>query len=235
MQKSIRMLPLSSAQSTWPLRRAPGSTCRCTPVLGNDWTLPAPHYPTLYRRFSATPRPSRSRIILPSERRGVQLGQSNPPPRLPKPPNYQPPHSARPPGPLPEHAGTGMLYSIVGLNLSVYLLWQVPDPQLHWTLTRHFMLSPASIADGRYHTLLTSAFSHLHPLHLAGNMAMLLVCGGRLPAALGSLSFLSMYLTGALVSSCAWVVQQRSSISRSASWQQQLATFNVKCIGAIVP
>ena len=121
--------------------------------------------------------------------------------------------------------------TIAGLNTMVFGLWRSSDPNVHLVLREHFTLSAESIASGRYHTLLLCSLSHASPVHLLGNMFMLVVFGSQLHPVLGSASFVSMYVTAALISSCAWIVQQRNAITRSASWREQRLLFHTNCIG----
>ncbi|KAI8826207.1 uncharacterized protein EV422DRAFT_515774 [Fimicolochytrium jonesii] len=58
-----------------------------------------------------------------------------------------------------------LVYSIIGLNTTIFLLWRIPSLQPF--MLRHFTHHPLS---GRSYTLLTSAFSHEGLLHLTFNM-----------------------------------------------------------------
>jgi membrane associated rhomboid family serine protease len=99
-------------------------------------------------------------------------------------------------------------------------------------LWRNFVLSPAALDAGRYHTLLGAAFSHQHPMHLAGNMLTLWVFCGGLPAALGVRSFIAMYLAGGILSSSAWVTQQRIAVLRERSMARKAELYHTMCFGA---
>lgn len=61
--------------------------------------------------------------------------------------------------------------AIIAINAAVFAAWRVPS--LHDFMARHFLCSIDAVRAGRYHTLLTSAFSHATPLHLAFNMIAL--------------------------------------------------------------
>lgn len=89
--------------------------------------------------------------------------------------------------------GDTVLYSLIGLNVGVYALWQLaPDPSF---ARRHFVVSAAALADGRLHTLLTSAFSHRDgATHLLVNMVSLFFFGRAVGRALGGRALLSLYL-----------------------------------------
>lgn len=57
------------------------------------------------------------------------------------------------------------------------------------------------VADGAYWQLLTSAFTHVQPLHIAFNMFALYILGPQLELAIGRLRFLALYLLSALTGS----------------------------------
>ena len=83
-----------------------------------------------------------------------------------------------------------VLYSLIGLNLGVYTLWQV-NPSL---ARAHFVVSAAALTEGRLHTLVTSAFSHHGPTHLLVNMVSLFFFGRAVGRALGGRALASLYL-----------------------------------------
>ena len=86
-----------------------------------------------------------------------------------------------------------VLYSLIGLNVGVYALWQVADPVL---ARRHLVVSAAALSEGRLHTVLTSAFSHRDGAsHLLVNMVSLFFFGRTVGRALGGRALLSLYLT----------------------------------------
>lgn len=87
--------------------------------------------------------------------------------------------------------GQTVLYSLIALNVGIYALWQV-NPTF---ARRHFVVSAAALADGRLHTLVTSAFSHRDGMsHLAVNMVSLFFFGRSVGGALGGRALLSLYL-----------------------------------------
>ena len=85
-----------------------------------------------------------------------------------------------------------VLYSLIGLNVGVYALWQVADPTF---ARRHLVVSAAALSEGRLHTLVTSAFSHRDGMsHLLVNMVSLFFFGRTVGRALGGRALLSLYL-----------------------------------------
>ncbi len=101
---------------------------------------------------------------------------------------------------------TGIL---VALNVAAYI---VTGLQSHASLRnptgsvlfRDWQLSPYAIHhDHRYYQLITSAFLHLSPLHIAANMLALALVGPALERLLGRSRFLAVYLLGAVGGSAA--------------------------------
>ena len=110
----------------------------------------------------------------------------------------------RGPGPGGPEDGDAVLYSLIGLNVGVYALWQIIDPAL---ARRHFVVSAAALSEGRAHTLVTSAFSHRDgATHLLVNMVSLFFFGRAVGRALGGGALLSLYLAagaGGALAHCA--------------------------------
>ncbi len=71
------------------------------------------------------------------------------------------------------------------------------------SLFYHWQLVPAFVHDGDYYELITLAFLHVSPLHLASNMLALGVLGPPLEALLGRGRFGAVYLLSALGGSAA--------------------------------
>ncbi len=67
-------------------------------------------------------------------------------------------------------------------------------------MIRNVALSRRNINEGRYYTLLSSAFAHADLGHLGLNMLTLYFFGGNLISALGTKRFTTLYFAGALVS-----------------------------------
>lgn len=122
---------------------------------------------------------------------------------------------------------------LIGTNCAIFGLWDV-GPLRAW-MHDHFALSVESMRSGRYHTILTSCFSHVAGAHLGGNMLMLWLFGRELPAALGARSFLGLYFGGALTASSAWLVQQQSLLSRSRYHANSGRVYHTASLGASGP
>ncbi|GAQ77899.1 hypothetical protein KFL_000050360 [Klebsormidium nitens] len=89
-----------------------------------------------------------------------------------------------------------VLYGLIGVNVAVWLLWQVPDLQPF--MERHFLASVDSIASLRLHTAITANFSHSDVKHLALNMISLYFFGQSIGYRYGGQALLGLYLAGGL-------------------------------------
>ncbi|CAI5701062.1 unnamed protein product [Peronospora effusa] len=95
---------------------------------------------------------------------------------------------------------------LIGANTIVFGLWRVSfrHAKLHEFMWRHFASSYDAVVFGkRFHTLLTSAFSHLTFPHFGINMFMLWEFGPHVlaPKLLSLEKFMALYLTSAMTSS----------------------------------
>lgn len=86
--------------------------------------------------------------------------------------------------------------TIIFLNILVFLMWfgcvYVPwGPRF---MTENFLVSWTSLTDGRWWTLLTSAFSHNMILHIAINMFVLRGFGTVMSLEMGRKKFIIFYL-----------------------------------------
>lgn len=96
---------------------------------------------------------------------------------------------------------------LIFINISVFLLWLAAT--LGYTgatfdetfMEQNFLVSWNALEDGRYWTLLTSAFSHTLFLHIFLNMFVLQSFGPVVHSVLGLRRFAIFYFTAAIVSS----------------------------------
>jgi rhomboid-like protein len=142
----------------------------------------------------------------------------------------------------PRSLGDQMTAAMVAANLVVYLGWQSSRvrPQMARFMVKHFTSSLENMQHRRYHTLVTSMFSHAGIVHLGLNMLTLssfLPAMIRAPADRGFLSshrsdrrrtrgltpdrFLSLYFASGVVSSLASIyvhnLLRRNTIGLGAS------------------
>jgi membrane associated rhomboid family serine protease len=94
-------------------------------------------------------------------------------------------------------------WTLIGLNVLVYLITAktsdrgLNKPSTSW-LFRKWVLSPFDVAhEHDYYRLLTSAFLHWDPLHIAVNMFALAIIGAPLEQLLGAWRFAAVYLVSA--------------------------------------
>src|SRR5262252_6041801 len=96
-------------------------------------------------------------------------------------------------------SGTWVAYTIIGVNVAVWLLGLLVAPQAILTgspLAPIGALFGPSVARGQWWRLFTSGFLHAGLIHLALNMAVLYMLGPPLERVLGKLAFLALYLAG---------------------------------------
>lgn len=110
-----------------------------------------------------------------------------------------------------------VLWTVIGTNVSVYLLWQYSistyktfgDDSWLAFMVKNFMSSPASLEQGRIHTLLTSAFSHKSLDHLGVNMLVLYTMGQGVIEAVGASRFLLLYAGAGVTASLAAIAYRK--------------------------
>lgn len=96
-----------------------------------------------------------------------------------------------------------VVYLITGLQSHSGLLGDQSNVGQN-SLFNDWQLWPIAVGrDGEYWRLITSAFLHINPLHIAANMIALVVIGPSLEALLGRARFLAVYLLAALGGSAA--------------------------------
>lgn len=100
--------------------------------------------------------------------------------------------------------GNEVIWVILGINGAVFAGWYLSKD--NWNLRRfmnqHFLLSQIGVfREKRFHTMVTSFFSHFDTMHFLGNMLVLFSFGSSTIPILGSARFLAIYMGGGLVSS----------------------------------
>jgi membrane associated rhomboid family serine protease len=134
----------------------------------------------------------------------------------------------RPTTPL---AGTAALVTkvLIAVNVGVYLLQLAGGAGLnansgwifaHGALVAHAIYgdgSPAGVANGEWWRLITAAFLHYGPLHLAMNMLVLWFIGGPIEDVIGRFRFLLLYLVSGLAGSAGALVVDPNTLTVGAS------------------
>ena len=115
---------------------------------------------------------------------------------------------------------------MIGLNGVVYYGWATTDDSRF--MRKNFTVSEESLARGRYHTMLTSAFSHFDLTHLGVNMIALYFFGRSLCERFGGRYLLTLYCVGGVGASAAhvlWCKRQRQR--RMRMYEQRRGQGNV--------
>jgi membrane associated rhomboid family serine protease len=131
------------------------------------------------------------------------------------------------------YEGQGALVTriLIAINVAVFLAELALGGTLYGTNNRIFddgFLRSYEVADGQWWRLLTAAFLHYGPIHLAMNMFSLWILGGPLEAWIGRGRFILVYLVSGLAGSAGALVLNPGSQTVGASG----AIFGV--IGAVV-
>lgn len=108
-----------------------------------------------------------------------------------------------PPPASPRFDGEQMLWSVVGANTFIFVLWHAVDPRF---MQANFTVSERSVYTGSVHTLVTAAFSHYDFMHYASNMLALYYFGRDVGAMMGGAFLLNLYLAGGVVASATHVL-----------------------------
>ncbi len=105
-------------------------------------------------------------------------------------------------GSIRRNPGTVTLAIIVA-NVLIFLAVQNSDELLEELVLRPYSVDGDGVAQGGWHRLITAAFLHKEPLHIAMNMLLLYLVGRPLEAMLGRGRFIATYLICALGGSTA--------------------------------
>ena len=90
-----------------------------------------------------------------------------------------------------------LIYALLGVNLGVFLLWQVPR---FWPFLQKYMLLEKGTVASKW-SLIGSTFSHQEFWHLGMNMLALWSFGTGLASMLGTANFFSLYMNSAIFGS----------------------------------
>lgn len=96
-----------------------------------------------------------------------------------------------------------MVKTIIAINIGVFVLWNFSNDATLQFMFENFLVSWTGLLEGKFWTLLGSAFSHNSLLHLLVNMYAFYGFGVILETILGRKSFIVFYLTAGVVSSLA--------------------------------
>src|SRR5688572_1293672 len=110
--------------------------------------------------------------------------------------------------------------AIVGLNVGIFLLQLAqgaPITTNSGSIWENGVLYGPAVADGDWYRLITAAFLHYGPVHLAMNMLGVRWIGGILEDALGSLRYGLLYLVSGLAGSAGALLLSPTDLTVGAS------------------
>ncbi|CAM0138541.1 unnamed protein product [Umbelopsis sp. WA50703] len=115
-----------------------------------------------------------------------------------------------------------IIWTVIGTNVSVFLMWQYAissyqqfrDARWLQFMMKHFMVHQDSLANGRWHNLLTASISHKDTTHLGVNMLVLYTMGMGVIEAIGASRFLLLYGASGIASSLAHIGYQKYILPR---------------------
>ena len=110
--------------------------------------------------------------------------------------------------------------TLIAINVGIYLLQLAGGAPVNanggW-IFQHGALYGPLVAQGDWYRLLTAAFLHYGPIHLALNMLALFWIGRPLEDALGPLRFLMLYIVSGLAGSAGALIMEPTGVTVGAS------------------
>ncbi len=117
-------------------------------------------------------------------------------------------------------SGSIVTFTLIGINIGVYLLQLLMGGQANgtenWIYENGVLFGPA-VADGDWWRLVTSAFLHYGPLHVGMNMLVLWIIGPRLEEYFGHGRYALVYLVSGLAGSAGALIWSPSALTVGAS------------------
>ena len=89
--------------------------------------------------------------------------------------------------------GDEAMWGLIAANGIVFLCWRTMDPIM---MRRHFTVSEESVYNGRFHTIITAAFSHYDLTHFGSNMLALYFFGRDIAQVFGGAYLINLYVVG---------------------------------------
>ncbi len=117
-------------------------------------------------------------------------------------------------------SGSIVTFTLIGINIGVYLLQLLMGGQANgtenWIYENGVLFGPA-VADGDWWRLVTSAFLHYGPLHVGMNMLVLWIIGPRLEEYFGHGRYALVYLVSGLAGSAGALLWSPNALTVGAS------------------
>lgn len=92
-------------------------------------------------------------------------------------------------------------YALITINIVLFILATIGSVTKKYDLFTMFALNKGYVQTGQIYRLITSAFLHENPLHIAMNMYALYTLGGQVESYIGKIKFASIYLFSAITGS----------------------------------
>jgi membrane associated rhomboid family serine protease len=128
---------------------------------------------------------------------------------------------------------TLVTYSLIGINIAVYLWTMAADRKLDFGRFPHgdytLALAKPFLQDGEYYRLVTSGFLHYGLFHIGMNMLLLFQLGQLLEPAIGRVRFGLLYFASLLAGSLGALMLQPNGLTGGASG----AVFGLMAAAAI--
>jgi membrane associated rhomboid family serine protease len=116
--------------------------------------------------------------------------------------------------------GPFVTFTLIGINVGVYLLELMLGGQVNgtgnWIFENGVLFGPV-VADGEWWRLITAAFLHYGPLHLGMNMLVLWIIGPALEEYLGHGRYALLYLVSGLAGSAGALLVSANDLTVGAS------------------
>jgi membrane associated rhomboid family serine protease len=126
-------------------------------------------------------------------------------------------------------SGAVVTKALIAVNVGIYLLQLAMGAGLSadtgWIFTHGALVAdriysdgtPAGVANGEWWRLITAAFLHYGPLHLAMNMLVLWFIGGPIENVIGRAQYLLLYVVSGLAGSAGALIVNPNAITVGAS------------------
>lgn len=127
-----------------------------------------------------------------------------------------------------------MTAAMLVLNLLVFLLVEITggSQDIEHVLECGAAYTPIILEDGQWYRLFTCMFLHFGMEHLANNMLVLFVLGGRLERTVGKIKFLIIYILGGMAGNILSLILDIRSMEFAVSAGASGAVFAV--MGAMI-
>ena len=110
---------------------------------------------------------------------------------------------------IPIFDGNNFIWGVIIANFGIFSMWSISenDRNMYSMMRKHFTVSSDGIVLGsRFHTLITSTFSHSNIFHLGSNMLTFYFVASNVQNVIGVRRIIPLYIGGCLASSISQVL-----------------------------